>query len=242
MFGCAVSHDSAWFEEGQFGFLLRDPEPFTKPIPAKGNRRKFKIAAQPRQPLPAPSSRSNSSRRTLAISAFVRPAASGLTVLYTSYPTRLSASEPLDRLRPRQVLHALDFLDHRRGFPPGHRQQSATVSPFPTIASRYARTSERSSSSTGTARVTASFLPVQMPHFPYNTSPHLVLYSTAPPLLYPGEPDTLVFPAVFTVSRMRTCRYLDTSAKPRAPQKKRSVLQPRRLQRCCTCRGEGALG
>ena len=41
MFGCAVSHDSAWFEEGRFGFLLRDPEPFTKPIPAKGNRGKF---------------------------------------------------------------------------------------------------------------------------------------------------------------------------------------------------------
>ena len=36
-----------------------------------------------------------------------------------------------------------------------------------------------------------------MPHFPYNTSPHPVLYSTAPPLLYPGEQDTPVFPAVF---------------------------------------------
>ena len=42
MFGCAVSYDSAWFE-GPFGFLLRDPEPFKKPIPVKGQVRKFKF-------------------------------------------------------------------------------------------------------------------------------------------------------------------------------------------------------
>lgn len=35
MFGCAVSHDSTWFE-GPYGYLLRDPQQLEIPVPAKG--------------------------------------------------------------------------------------------------------------------------------------------------------------------------------------------------------------
>ena len=42
MFGCAVHHESAWFQ-GPFGYLLRDPEPLTKPVPCKGSPNFFKF-------------------------------------------------------------------------------------------------------------------------------------------------------------------------------------------------------
>ena len=48
----------------------------------------------------------------------------------SSAERRIHRSEPPDRLRPRQVLHAPDLLDHRRGLPPGHRQQRHVV-PLP---------------------------------------------------------------------------------------------------------------
>ena len=38
MFGCAVSHESEWFDgEPQYSYLLRDPVPLRQPIPAKGS-------------------------------------------------------------------------------------------------------------------------------------------------------------------------------------------------------------
>ena len=36
MFGCAVQHESEWFQ-GKFGYQLRDPKPLRKPIPCKGS-------------------------------------------------------------------------------------------------------------------------------------------------------------------------------------------------------------
>ena len=35
MFGCAVQHESEWFE-GRYGYLLRDPRPLRKPVPCRG--------------------------------------------------------------------------------------------------------------------------------------------------------------------------------------------------------------
>lgn len=38
MFGCAVSHESEWFNgKPQYGYLLRDPARLRQPIPAKGS-------------------------------------------------------------------------------------------------------------------------------------------------------------------------------------------------------------
>ncbi len=35
MFGCAVQHESEWFE-GRYGYLLRDPKPLREPVPCRG--------------------------------------------------------------------------------------------------------------------------------------------------------------------------------------------------------------
>ncbi len=43
MVGCVTSHDSEWFE-GDYGFILSDPEPFDEPIPCKGRQRIFKFS------------------------------------------------------------------------------------------------------------------------------------------------------------------------------------------------------
>ena len=43
MFGCAVRHESPWFKEGWFGYLLRDPEPLRKPVPCRGSPNIFKF-------------------------------------------------------------------------------------------------------------------------------------------------------------------------------------------------------
>lgn len=38
MFGCAVSHESEWFDgKSRYGYLLRDPVRLRQPIPAKGS-------------------------------------------------------------------------------------------------------------------------------------------------------------------------------------------------------------
>ena len=42
MVGCATSYDSEWFE-GEYGFILEDPELFDEPIPCKGSQRIFKF-------------------------------------------------------------------------------------------------------------------------------------------------------------------------------------------------------
>lgn len=36
MFGCAVQHESEWFEGGPYGYLLRDPKALRKPVPCRG--------------------------------------------------------------------------------------------------------------------------------------------------------------------------------------------------------------
>ena len=40
MVGCATSYDSDWFE-GEYGFILKDPEPLDEPVPCKGRQRLF---------------------------------------------------------------------------------------------------------------------------------------------------------------------------------------------------------
>ena len=84
------------------------------------------IAAQPRQPFPAP-----------LIEIQLQPPDAGDIRLRPAcrlrvdrvhravhvIPDAVEHIEPLDRLRPRQVLHALDFLHNWRRLPPGHRQQ-----------------------------------------------------------------------------------------------------------------------
>ncbi|MYD70022.1 MAG: ASCH domain-containing protein [Acidobacteria bacterium] len=40
MVGCATSYDSEWFK-GEYGFILRDPEPLNEPVRRKGRPRFF---------------------------------------------------------------------------------------------------------------------------------------------------------------------------------------------------------